>query len=139
MSTPFHGADGADALQLQGIGQQWTEGARFLRVSESADALGNPERFPDQERRKKRPGTRSAWISFPPEWWSESPEKSVKILVFPASRSVITVKLAFAPVKFTSVNLSASVFVNLLWNNGVEHFVVDDIFEEPGRDKRSIK
>jgi hypothetical protein len=76
----------------------------------------------------------SVWI------WSEvSAQKTVEIFVFPASGSVIAVEFAFSSIEFAGVNSSAPVFVDLLRDYGMEHFVVNDVFEEPRWDKWRIQ
>ena len=66
-------------------------------------------------------------------------KESVEIIVFPASGTVIAVKLTLSPVEFTRVNSSPPVIVNLLRHHRVEHFMVDDVFEEPGWNKWRIQ
>jgi hypothetical protein len=68
-----------------------------------------------------------------------SAKESIEILVFPTSCPGIVVKLAFSPIEFVGVNLSASVFVNLLGNNCMQHLVIDHVFEEPGGNKWRIQ
>jgi hypothetical protein len=48
-------------------------------------------------------------------------------------------KLAFSPVEFSGMNPPVPVLVNFLGNNRMEHLVIDDVFKEPGRDKRRIQ
>jgi hypothetical protein len=67
------------------------------------------------------------------------PQKPIEIFVFPASCPVVTVELAFTPVKLPRVNLSATVFVNFLRYDGVKHFVVNDILQKPGRNERCVQ
>jgi len=68
-----------------------------------------------------------------------SAQKPVEIFVFPASGSVIAVEFAFSSIEFAGMNSSAPIFVGLLRNYGMEHFVINDVFEEPGWDKWRIQ
>ena len=68
-----------------------------------------------------------------------SAQKPVEIFVFPASGSVIAVEFAFSSIEFAGVNSAAPVFVDLLRDYGMEHFVVNDVFEEPSWDKWRIQ
>jgi hypothetical protein len=66
-------------------------------------------------------------------------EKSVEVIVFPAFCSKKTVKFAFPTIELVRVNLSPAGFVGLLWNHSVKHFVVNHVFQEPGRYERGVK
>ena len=48
-------------------------------------------------------------------------------------------ELTFTAVKLPRVNFSAPAFVDFLWHYGVKHFMVNDVFQEPGRNKRRIQ
>jgi len=67
------------------------------------------------------------------------PQEPVEIFVFPASCPVVAVEFTFSAIEFACVNSSASIFVNFLRNHGVEHFVVNDVLEEPGWNKWRVQ
>ena len=48
-------------------------------------------------------------------------------------------EFAFSPIEFGGVNPPAPVFVDLLRDYGMEHFVINDVFEEPRWNKWRIQ
>lgn len=47
---------------------------------------------------------------------------------------MITRELALAPVEFIRVHAATSAFGDLIGDERMEHFVIEDVFEEPARD-----
>src|ERR1700722_20927459 len=66
-------------------------------------------------------------------------QETVKILIFPAPRSVVAVKFTFPAIELAGVYSSSPVLIDLFRYHGVEHFVVNDVFKEPGWNERRIQ
>jgi hypothetical protein len=48
-------------------------------------------------------------------------------------------ELSFTPAKLGRVDSPSAAAINLFRNNRMQHFVVNNVFKEPGRNKRSIQ
>jgi hypothetical protein len=68
-----------------------------------------------------------------------SAEEAREIIVFPSPRPPVARESLFAAIKFFRVNATASSGIPLIRHNGMQHFVIKHILEEPARDPRLIK
>jgi hypothetical protein len=70
---------------------------------------------------------------------SPLPQEPREVFVFPATSALIEAELAFAPVKFVGVNAAPTVPLRFVRDDGVQHFVIENVFKEPERNEFLIE
>ena len=67
------------------------------------------------------------------------PQKAGEIFVFPASRAFVEAELAFAAIEFIGMHAAPAITSRLVRHDRVQHFVIEDVLEEPKRNKSLIE
>ena len=69
----------------------------------------------------------------------ELSQKAREIFVFPTTRAFVKAEFAFAAIEFVGVNTASAISLRFVRHDGVQHFVIQDVFEEPERNEFLIE
>ena len=66
-------------------------------------------------------------------------QEAREIFVFPTPGAFVKPKFAFAPIEFLGVNTTPTIPLRFVRHDGVQHFVIKNVFEEPERNEFLIE
>jgi hypothetical protein len=67
------------------------------------------------------------------------PQEAREIFVFPAPSALVKTKFAFAPIEFVGMDTAPAIPLRFVRHDGVQHFVIENVFEEPERNEFLIE
>lgn len=69
----------------------------------------------------------------------ESAQKTREIFFFPAARAAVTRELALTSIEFLGVDATPATADGFVRNDGVQHLMIENVFEKPNRDEGLIE
>jgi len=66
-------------------------------------------------------------------------QKTREIFLFPTSGTFVEAKFAFAAIEFVGVHTAPPITAHLVRHNRMQHFVIQNVLEEPKRDEALIE
>ena len=67
------------------------------------------------------------------------PQEAREIFVLPAPSALVKTKFAFPPIEFVGMNTAPAIPLRFVRDDGVQHFVIENVFEEPERNEFLIE